>query len=889
MEEAPPVFRCTWSIMENNNIDPLARRQTSNLSLARISLMGFSSLLLSIFLLASVLLIYIAFEQNRDAETRSRFYTEKAVQSFERSVSLTIKDYAFWGDAYEHLHKQVDIDWAFVRQNIGPTLYSSFGFQGVFVIDPADRTVYSVINGKLESVVAEEWLKQPVAALIERARAGAETETATSAYLDVDGTPVLVAAAPLTPGTDPQVEADSRPSSVLLFVARLDANRLSALGSDFGIDQLRAVSGESVVPGVPFLRLGEAGTGGILQWTPARPGHRLMMFVLPLIGVAGLIMGLMTWMILRRTTAVARAMDANYSSLQVSRSALAASEARFRDVAEASSDWIWEIDADLRFTYLSERFEAVTGLLRANCLGRPIDDLLVSDQGPLSQWFKKHSRRANAILQCGYLAVDGQARISRLSVREMDGQGYRGTASDITEEVAARRRIEYLSQHDALTGLANRTRMQEFLDGKLKAAPTLDEPLVMLSIDLDRFKPVNDLLGHAAGDQVLNEVSKRLGQCLRNDDLVARVGGDEFVLVLADMASEDEVEDLCKRLIDGIEQPFQVGEHEVFISASIGIAMAPADATLADELLRYADIALYEAKEAGRNTWRFYAGDMNARIIDRRQLESDLRHAIKHDELRLHFQPRYQIEGRRMVGAEALVRWQHPVRGLLGPDIFIPIAEDTGLILPLSNWVLHTACMAASTWPEQFFVSVNLSPTEFQRGHLVARVQAVLSDTGLNPARLELELNENVMLDDAKGALNIMRGLKALGVRLAMDDFGTGYSSLSYLRSFPFDGLKIDRSFVSGLTASGDDQSIIQAIVGLGRALSLTVTAEGVETMEQLQALQQARCDEVQGYFFSKPMDARAIGELINAEGQRSSHQGASAVTSDLNSTECSS
>ncbi|MFW0754766.1 EAL domain-containing protein [Pseudomonas sp. H11T01] len=877
--------------MKNNNVDPLTRVQTSNLSLTRISLMGFSGLLLSIFLLASVLLIYIAVEQNHEAEVRSRFYTEKAVQSLEKSVRLTIKDYAFWGDAYEHLHKTVDIDWAFVRQNLGPTLYNDFGFQGVFVIDPADRTVYSLIDGQLESVVAEGWLKQPIASLIARARAGVESETPATAYFNVGGTPVLVAAAPLTPGTDPQVETDSRRPSVLLFVAKLDARRLSALGSDFGVDQLRAPIGESAVPTLPFLPLGEMGGAGILQWTLARPGNQLLTFVLPLIGVAGLIIGLMTWIILRRTTAAARAMDANYTSLHVSQSALAASEARFRDVAEASSDWIWEIDSDLRFTYLSERFEAVTGLSRANCIGRSIDELLVSDQGPLSQWLKNHSRRANAILQCSYLAADGQARISRLSVREMAGQGYRGTASDITEEVAARRRIEYLSQHDALTGLANRTRMQEFLDGKLKAAPTLDEPLVMLSIDLDRFKPVNDLLGHAAGDQVLNEVSKRLGQCLRNDDLVARIGGDEFVLVLANMASQDEVEDLCKRLISCIEQPFLVAEHEVFISASIGIAMAPADATLADELLRYADIALYEAKDAGRNTWRFYAGDMNARIIDRRQLERDLRHAIKQGELRLHFQPRYQIEGRRMVGAEALVRWQHPVRGLLGPDIFIPVAEETGLILPLSNWVLHTACIAASTWPEQFFVSVNLSPTEFQRGHLVARVQAVLLETGLSPARLELELEltENVMLDDAKGALNIMRGLKALGVRLAMDDFGTGYSSLSYLRSFPFDGLKIDRSFVCGLTASGDDQSIIQAIVGLGRALSLTVTAEGVETMEQLRALQGARCDEVQGYFLSKPVDARAIGDLINIEVERSTHRVVSTVASDFNSTERSS
>ena len=856
--------------MKSKPLDPLPPMKTSNLSLTRMSLMGFSCLLLSIFLLASTLIVYIAFEQNQDAERRSRFYAEKTVQSLEKSVLLTIKDYAFWGDAYEHLHRKVDIDWAFVRQNAGPSLFEDFGFEGVFVVDPTDRTVYSVINGQLESVTAEDWLKQPITALIERARLDVESETPIKAFLDVDGTPVLVAAAPLTPGTDPQVEADDRPASILLFVSRLDAARLSSMASDFGIAQLRVASGDSATLGTSFLRLGETGTAGILQWTPAQPGHRLMTVVLPLIGIAGLIIGLMTWLFQRRTTAAAQVLDASYISLQVSRTALAASEARFRDVAEASSDWIWEIDTGLRFTYLSERFETVTGLRRAECLGRPIDDLLVSDQGPLSQWLKNHSRRANAILQCSYLSGDGQARIFRLSVREMEGLGYRGTASDITEEVAARRRIEYLSQHDALTGLANRARMQEFLDGKLKAAPTLSDPLVMLSVDLDRFKPVNDLLGHAAGDQVLNEVSKRLGQCLRSDDLVARIGGDEFVLVVANMVTQDEVEHLCQRLIDCIEQPFQIDEHEVFISASIGIAMAPADATLADELLRYADIALYEAKDAGRNTWRFYAGDMNARILDRRQLESDLRYAIKHDELRLHFQPRYQIAGRVMAGAEALVRWEHPVRGLLSPDVFIPIAEETGLILPLSNWVLHTACRAASAWPEALFVSVNLSPTEFQRGQLVSRVQAVLAQTGLNPARLELELTENVMLDDAKGALQIMHDLKALGVRLAMDDFGTGYSSLSYLRSFPFDGLKIDRSFISGLAASGDDQSIIEAIVGLGRALSLTVTAEGVETIEQLQALQDARCDEVQGYFLSRPMDAQAIGHLIGVHAKHS-------------------
>jgi diguanylate cyclase (GGDEF)-like protein/PAS domain S-box-containing protein len=851
------------------NADPLVKVQASNLSLARISLIGFSGMLLLIFMLASVLIISIAFKQNRDAESSSHFYTDKAVQSLEKSVLLTIKDYAFWGEAYVHLHQTVDIDWAFVRQNIGPTLFDDFGFQGVFVIDPTDRTSYAIIDGQLQSVGAETWLKQPIAALVELARKGVENEKPVATYLNVEGTPVLVAAAPLTPGTDPRIETDDRPPSVLIFVAKMDAARLSSLGSDFGINNLRVAQGENTLLSPSYLPLGKAGAAGSLQWTPERPGDQLLIVVLPLIGIAGLIIGLVTWILRRRAKDSARVIDASYTSLQLSQTALAASEARFRDVAEASSDWIWEIDSALRFTYLSERFEAVTGLRRADCMGHPIDELLTSDQGPLSQWLKNHSRRAHTILQCSYQAGDGQARISRLSVREMEGQGYRGTASDITEEVAARRRIEYLSQHDALTGLANRTRLQEFLDGKLKAAPTLDEPLVMLSIDLDRFKPVNDLLGHAAGDQVLNEVSKRLGQCLRNDDLVARIGGDEFVLLLANMVSQEEVEHLCKRLIDCIEQPFQVEEHELFISASIGIAMAPADATQADELLRYADIALYEAKDAGRNTWRFYAGDMNDRIIDRRQLESDLRHAIKHDELLLHFQPRYRIEGLRMAGAEALVRWQHPLRGLLSPDVFISIAEETGLILPLSNWVLRTACVAASTWPEEIFVSVNLSSTEFQRGQLVSRVQAVLEETGLSPGRLELELTESVMLEDAKGALQIMHDLKALGVRLAMDDFGTGYSSLSYLRSFPFDGLKIDRSFVTGLTASGDDQSIVEAIVGLGRALSLTVTAEGVETIDQLEALQDAHCDEVQGYFLSRPIDTQAIGELISVETER--------------------
>jgi diguanylate cyclase (GGDEF)-like protein len=441
--------------------------------------------------------------------------------------------------------------------------------------------------------------------------------------------------------------------------------------------------------------------------------------------------------------------------------------------------------------------------------------------------------------------------------------GYRGTVSDITEEVEAQARIEHLSLHDALTGLPNRNRMQEFLEGKLKARPTTDKPLLMLSLDLDRFKQVNDCFGHEVGDQVLYEVSRRLRQCLREGDLVARMGGDEFILIVSGISAQDEVEHLCERLITSIEQPFEIDNHSIFIGTSIGIAMAPTDAALAEELLRYADIALYEAKGGGRNTWRFYASDMNERAVEQRQLERDLRQALNNDELRLLLQPRYSVNSKRMVAAEALVRWQHPQRGLLSPDTFIPVAETTGLIVPLSSWVLQAACTEAMSWNEELIVSVNLSPVEFQRGHLVARVQRVLDDTGLPPSRLELELTESVLLEDAEGALVIMQALKDLGVRLSMDDFGTGYSSLGYLRTFPFDGLKIDRSFVSDLDGGESSEAIIKAIIGLGRALSLTVTAEGVESQDQLDILQRYDCEEAQGYFLDRPMQPALLRSAL--------------------------
>lgn len=834
----------------------------SSVALARGSLFKFAFLLAGVFVLASYSLIYLANDLDHTEQEESVFYTKKAVEALDKSLRSTVKDYSFWGDAYKHLHVRVDADWAYVRQNVGPTLYADFGFQGLFVVNDVNRTVYSVIKGELQPLDVTLWLGTATAEIVAKARSGAESETPTTMFINIDGVPALVAAAAITPGTDPTVEPDERVASVLIFVDILDDAKLAMIGKDFGVEGLHVATSDEIGK-VATYALGEGGAAGSLHWEPFRPGLSLLRVGGPLIGLAALLVCLMIWAILRRTTAAAQALDASYVSLQRSQAALGTSEARFRDVVEASSDWVWEIDAEGRITYLSERFESVTGLTRSVWIGAEMDDLLRTDSGRLSQWLCVTNRRPDISAQCRYIDNQGCERITRLSARAMADSGFRGTATDVTEEVEARRRIEFLSQHDALTGLPNRTRLQEFLDGKLKAAPTVEQPLVMLSLDLDRFKPVNDLLGHAAGDRVLNEVSRRLAECVRHGDLVARVGGDEFVMIVTDVNSQEEVEALCRRLVDSVERPIMIDEQEVFVSASVGIAMAPNDACEATELLRYADIALYEAKSGGRSTWRFYAGDMNAKILERRRLESDLRFAIKNDELRLHFQPRYGIADGLMVGAEALVRWQHPERGLIPPDTFIPIAEESGLILSLSNWVIDNACKFAACWPDHLFVSVNLSSTEFKRGNLVERLQHILQDSGFDPARLELEITESVMLEDAEGALEIMHTLKRLGVKISMDDFGTGYSSLSYLRTFPFDGLKIDRSFLTRLADSENDKSIIEAIVGLGRALSLTVTAEGIETGEHLSLLRSVACDEGQGFFLSRPLDREAFSALI--------------------------
>lgn len=829
---------------------------------SRRILPGIACLLAVALLAAAAAVIQIARTIDRDALTQEHYLAGKAFEAHLRGMSRHIADNAFWGDAYANLSKQVNLDWAYDQANLGPSLYDDFGYDAVLVVDAEGDTTYSVIRGELAQVDAHQWLGNGLDILLAQARKAVEEEETAAGLLSAEGRPAIVAAAVMTPGGSDIEEMDG-PASVLLFADVMEPDWLLALGEEYAIEGLRvddeAPRNKHALVDLQMLD----GTPQAFTWQVSQPGRYLLWTTLPVLAAVTLGLGLLAWLLLRQALKTVRLMDASYKRLSRSRTALAASEERFRDVAEAASDWIWETDRNARLTYLSSRFEEITGHEPAAWIGRPLIDLLISDHAALENWLAAPHR---APLRCSYQAANACERTCRLSARAIyrsdQLMGYRGTASDITEETRAQARIQYLSQHDALTGLPNRNRLRDYLEAKL-ASLTSESRLAVLYIDLDRFKPVNDTLGHGAGDEVLVGVSNRLKQCIRGDDLVARLGGDEFVLVMSRLQHNDDVEKLCARVVDAISEPFFYENKPIRIGASIGIAMAPIDAAHANELLRCSDIALYQAKADGRGTWRFYGSEMDNRLLERRQQEDELRQAIAEGQFEVHYQPRYFSEGMRINGAEALLRWRHPARGLLLPEHFIPLAEETGLIVPLGEWILRQACIEATGWTSPLMVSVNLSPLQLRSDELSGMVRTVLEESALPASRLELEITETALLQENQRTLDVLNELKAVGVRLAMDDFGTGYSSLSNLRNYPFDMIKIDGSFVAGMAHSSEDHSIVKALIDLGRGLRMRVTAEGVETSEQLTRLVADGCGEIQGFHMSRPLPADELRALL--------------------------
>jgi diguanylate cyclase (GGDEF)-like protein len=462
--------------------------------------------------------------------------------------------------------------------------------------------------------------------------------------------------------------------------------------------------------------------------------------------------------------------------------------------------------------------------------------------------------------------TDGRS-ISILHRPTPDG-GHVATFEDITERLRAEEKIRHLAHYDALTDLPNRVafygRMEEILSHRRRS-----ESIGILSLDLDHFKAVNDTLGHPIGDRLLKAAAQRMRSCVRGEDIVARLGGDEFAIV--QVPSEDPLDKaaLAARLIDVVGAPYDLDGHQVIVGVSVGIAIAPNDGKEPDILMKNADLALYRAKVDGGGAYRFFEIEMDARMQARRALELDLRKAIVNGEFELYYQPIINVKTGQIASCEALIRWHHPERGMVAPLEFIPVAEATGLIVPIGEWVLQQACAEAARWPEQVTIAVNLSPAQFKSRNLMPMITGALATTGLPAARLELEITEMVLLEDSEGAFEILHQLRDLGIRIAMDDFGTGYSSIGYLRRFPFDKIKIDQSFIRDLPGRDDSVAIVRAVVGLSSSLGITTTAEGVETKEQLASLTAEGCTEFQGFLFSRPLSAADVGRIIAEQAPR--------------------
>ena len=447
-----------------------------------------------------------------------------------------------------------------------------------------------------------------------------------------------------------------------------------------------------------------------------------------------------------------------------------------------------------------------------------------------------------------------------------DGEAVR-TYTDITQRKQAERRIEFLAYHDNLTGLANRTLLSDRLSQAVEYAKRGEGSLAVLSLDVDRFKVVNDTYGHDAGDRLLHEIGDRLRRVVRAADTIARVGGDEFIILQTGTAQPASAAELAQRIEAAAAQPVELAGHQVVISLSIGIALYPADGDTVAALLKAADVALYRAKADGRGLIRLFEPEMDRVLTERRLIERDLQVAIGTNRLALHFQPQFACGTGMVTGFEALVRWRHDVRGDIPPSMFIPVAEESRLIFDLSAWVLETACVTAASWPVPHRISVNLSPAQFRDDNLPAEVAAVLRRTGLSPERLELEVTESVLIRHTDQALDTLRALKRMGVRISLDDFGTGYSSLSYLRSFPFDKIKIDKSFVQALGTDPNALPIVQAILAMGRSLNLDVIAEGVETELHLWLLRGQQCAQVQGFLLGLPIPAAEVLRHLHPDG----------------------
>jgi diguanylate cyclase (GGDEF)-like protein/PAS domain S-box-containing protein len=561
------------------------------------------------------------------------------------------------------------------------------------------------------------------------------------------------------------------------------------------------------------------------------------------------------------------------------------SEALFEEKERAQvtlnsiGDAVVSTDVSGQVTYLNAIAEDLTGWSQKDAVGHPLEDVFriidattrKTAQNPMILAIRDN--KAIALTpNCVLIRRDGvEAAIEDSAAPIHDRRGAVTGAVMVFHDVSAARamtlKMSYLAQHDSLTDLPNRVLLNDRLSEAITLSSRYQRKLAVLFLDLDRFKHINDSLGHVVGDRLLQSVAQRLFTCVRSSDTVSRQGGDEFVVLLWEVRQARDAAITATKILEALRKPHHINEHELHITGSIGIVTYPDDGTDVETLMKKADLAMYHAKETGRDSYQFFKSEMNAQAIERQSLEESLRCAIERQELVLHYQPKLNLATGEIIGAEALIRWRRPKRGLVPPGQFIAIAEDCGLIVPIGRWVLRAACRQARAWQAaglpSLCIATNISSVELRTPGFVSGVRAILKETGLEPRYLELELTETALIEDSRSVTDVLRELKDIGVLLALDDFGTGYSSLTHLKRFPIDALKIDQSFVRDLTTDEEGAGIVTAMIGLGKSLHMQVVAEGVETRAQLEFLQEHGCPQGQGYYFSRPVSAAEFGQLL--------------------------
>ena len=561
------------------------------------------------------------------------------------------------------------------------------------------------------------------------------------------------------------------------------------------------------------------------------------------------------------------------------------SEERYRSIIEEMGEWYFETDLAGNITFFNDILSDVLGYSQKELTGLNFRSFIKKEESEsvyriFNQVYKTGKPSKN--YHYDFFKADGTITFAEFSVfpkRDKEGKvcGFRGVGQDITERKRAEEKIQYMATHDALTGLPNRLMFSQLLNHVIQAARRYKRQFAVLFIDLDRFKTINDTLGHDAGDQLLQEIGARLKQTLRASDViarlevdegvVARLGGDEFVILIEEVNDLSQLKTVSHRILSAVIKPMIIMGEECRITASIGISIFPKDAEDEQSLMKNADIAMYFAKEEGKNNFQFYSMDIQSKLLEHLSIETNLRYALERNELSLHYQAKVNFKTNAITGVEALLRWQNPSLGSVTPTQFIPVAEETGLIISIGKWVMKTACAQNVAWQQQGLpvvcTAVNLSMRQLTDENLIDDIRTALNDSGMDPKLLELEITESMVMHNPTRMIAVLAKIKSLGVRLAIDDFGTGYSSLAQIKHFPIDTLKVDRSFIRNIPQDAEDKAITEAIIAMGKTLSLTVVAEGVETLEQMNFLKDHSCDEMQGYYFSKPVVAEQFAELL--------------------------